>query len=183
VKLQQIDHVAITVNDIEAAIAWYEQVLGLEEREMGWDGPPRMLFAGETCLALFPAAPGGATPLSEEEKRARATMRHVAFRVDRRNFERAQSEFREQGIEFEFADHGPAHSVYIADPDGHTIEITTYEVDYALPRLSRSVPRGALRNAEEVLRDLDGVEVAAGVKGRHGKQSGREQKKKNFGPY
>jgi catechol 2,3-dioxygenase-like lactoylglutathione lyase family enzyme len=128
VKLQQIDHVALTVNDLAVAIGWYERVLGLEERGMGWEGPPRMLFAGETCLALFPAAAGGATPLSEDEKRARVTMRHVAFRVDRSNFEQAQSELRGQGIDFEFADHGPAHSVYISDPDGHLIEIATYEV-------------------------------------------------------
>jgi catechol-2,3-dioxygenase len=32
------------------------------------------------------------------------------------------------GIPFEFSDHGIAHSVYISDPDGHRIEITTYEV-------------------------------------------------------
>jgi catechol 2,3-dioxygenase-like lactoylglutathione lyase family enzyme len=55
-------------------------------------------------------------------------MRHFAFRVDRENFEAAQKAFRDQGIEFEFADHGPAQSVYISDPDGHTVEITTYEV-------------------------------------------------------
>jgi catechol 2,3-dioxygenase-like lactoylglutathione lyase family enzyme len=126
--LQHLDHVAITVADIPASIGWYTRVLGLEHRAMAWDGPPQMLFAGETCLALFPASVNDPRPLSDEEKRARLTMRHFAFRVDRENFEAAQRVFREQGIEFEFADHGPAHSVYISDPDGHTVEITTYEV-------------------------------------------------------
>ena len=36
--------------------------------------------------------------------------------------------FRDRGIDFEFEDHGPCHSVYISDPDGHTIEITTYDL-------------------------------------------------------
>jgi len=55
-------------------------------------------------------------------------MRHFAWRVDRANFERAQGHFRALGIDFESADHGVAHSVYISDPDGHRIEITTHEV-------------------------------------------------------
>jgi catechol-2,3-dioxygenase len=44
------------------------------------------------------------------------------------NFALAQEEFREQGIRFEFADHGVCHSVYIDDPDGHCVEITTWEI-------------------------------------------------------
>jgi catechol-2,3-dioxygenase len=36
--------------------------------------------------------------------------------------------FRERDITFESADHGIAHSVYVSDPDGHRIEITTYEI-------------------------------------------------------
>jgi catechol-2,3-dioxygenase len=55
-------------------------------------------------------------------------MRHFAFRADRANFEAAQETFRERGIAFEFADHGICHSVYVSDPDGHRVEITTYEV-------------------------------------------------------
>ncbi len=55
-------------------------------------------------------------------------MRHFAWRVNRTNFELAQERFCELGVEFESADHGMAHSVYITDPDGHRIEITTYEV-------------------------------------------------------
>ncbi len=55
-------------------------------------------------------------------------MRHLAFRVDRANFEQAQIDLRQRGIEFEFEDHTVSHSIYIYDPDGHRIEITTYEV-------------------------------------------------------
>jgi catechol 2,3-dioxygenase-like lactoylglutathione lyase family enzyme len=66
--------------------------------------------------------------MSPEDKAERLTVQHFAFRTDRANFHRAQEGFREQGIEARFADHGPCHSLYINDPDGHTIEITTYEV-------------------------------------------------------
>ncbi len=53
-------------------------------------------------------------------------MRHLAFRVDRANFETAQVELRARGVSFEFADHDIAHSIYFCDPDGHEIELTTY---------------------------------------------------------
>jgi catechol-2,3-dioxygenase len=53
---------------------------------------------------------------------------HVAFRVDREAFEAAQRELSERGIETSFSDHGASHSIYFEDPDGHRLELTTYEV-------------------------------------------------------
>ncbi len=55
-------------------------------------------------------------------------FRHIAFRVDRENFERARETLRGRGIELELQDHRAALSMYFHDPDGHRIEITTYEV-------------------------------------------------------
>jgi len=42
--------------------------------------------------------------------------------------ERAQAQFDESGVTFQFEDHGNSDSVYLRDPDGHTIELTTYEL-------------------------------------------------------
>ena len=55
-------------------------------------------------------------------------MRHFAFRLDSANFERAQVELSERQIPFRFEDHTMAHSMYLADPDGHRVELTTYEL-------------------------------------------------------
>jgi len=126
VKVQHIDHVAITVSDLGRSLAWYRDVLGLERRhEEEWGDVPTMVCAGETCVALFPAEGDQPKPPPGRDTIA---MRHFAFRVDGENFAAAQERFRELQIEFEFADHGIAHSVYIADPDGHRIEITTFDV-------------------------------------------------------
>jgi len=35
---------------------------------------------------------------------------------------------KKRGIKFEFQDHEIAHSIYFRDPDGHQLEITTYQV-------------------------------------------------------
>src|SRR5437016_183584 len=125
-KLQHLDHVAISVRDIDGSVDWYAKTLGLEKRN-AWDGEPVMMCAGDTCLALF-SADGPGIAMSEPARRGHLTVRYIAFKVDRANFIAAQKQFRDRGTDSRFADHGVCHSVYIDDPDGHTIELTTYDV-------------------------------------------------------
>ena len=47
--------------------------------------------------------------------------------MDRANFTAAQLTLEEKGIEFEFQDHKVVHAIYFYDPDGHLIELTTYD--------------------------------------------------------
>ena len=124
-EIEGFDHVAIAVRDVAASRDWYVRVLGLKRRfEEDWGDVPSVMCAGGACIALFPVE-GEPKPAPGRDS---LIMRHFAWRVDRANFVRAQQRFRELGIEFESADHGIAHSVYISDPDGHRIEITTYGV-------------------------------------------------------
>jgi catechol 2,3-dioxygenase-like lactoylglutathione lyase family enzyme len=125
-KLQHLDHVAISVRDINRSIEWYTNTLGLEKSNP-WEGEPVMMCAGETCLALF-SVDGPGIEMTDAQRSGHLTVQHFAFRVDRANFDAAQKEFGDKGIFSRFADHGVCHSVYINDPDGHTIELTTYEV-------------------------------------------------------
>lgn len=116
-KLQQLDHVALTVSDLRKSTEWYQRVLGLERRyQEAWGDEPTFVCAGSTGLALFPA------------ENAPSKMTHLAFRADRETFERAQRELKQQGIEFVFQDHQIVHSIYFTDPDGHRLEITTYDL-------------------------------------------------------
>jgi catechol 2,3-dioxygenase-like lactoylglutathione lyase family enzyme len=119
----QIDHVAVAVSDVERSVEWYCEVLGMDRRHPEWGVMPAMVCAGETCVALFPVEGNPAPPPGRDV----ISMRHLAFRTDRAGFERAQAELRQRGIDFEFIDHETAHSIYFEDPDGHRLEITTYE--------------------------------------------------------
>jgi catechol 2,3-dioxygenase-like lactoylglutathione lyase family enzyme len=123
--IAHIDHVAIAVTDVGRSVEWYCDVLGLDRRHAEWGSMPAMVCAGDTCVALFPVE-GKPSPGPGRDAIA---MRHLAFRVDRAGFERAQAELRERGIDVHFMDHESAHSVYFADPDGHRLEITTYELE------------------------------------------------------
>ena len=125
-NLEHIDHVAITVSDLQRSIAWYRDILGLERRfRDAWGDVPTMMCVGETCVALFVS---DRSEQGADEPRETPSLHHIAFRANRENFEAAQDRFRDLGIEFRPADHGIAQSIYIADPDGHRIEITTYDV-------------------------------------------------------
>jgi catechol 2,3-dioxygenase-like lactoylglutathione lyase family enzyme len=129
--LEGIDHVAIAVRDVKRSVRWYEDVLGLERRyQEVWGECPAVVGAGTTALALFPVETAAPHPPPGRHVLA---MRHVAFRADAVNFARVQRELTRKRIAFEFQDHGIAVSIYLHDPDGHQIEITTYEVTSAGP--------------------------------------------------
>jgi catechol 2,3-dioxygenase-like lactoylglutathione lyase family enzyme len=130
-QLEGIDHVALAVRDIERSAKWYIDVLGFERRyERIWNGVPTFIGKGNTAIALFPARDNN----SKSTMRAgNIRMLHLAFRADRQNFVAAQRELKKHGIKFEFQDHEISHSIYFRDPDGHQLEITTYEVEGAAP--------------------------------------------------
>jgi catechol-2,3-dioxygenase len=120
--LDRLDHVSLNVSDREAAIAWYADVLGLEQRnEPRQDGWPVFMGAFGACIALFQAEVA-----SPERAKESTGLRHVAFAVGKEDLERAQAHLRERGVEFRLEDHGNAHSVYLEDPDGNVVELTTY---------------------------------------------------------
>jgi len=124
--LERIDHVAITVSNVERSVKWYKEILGLERYYEGeWDGIPIMMGKGGTCIALFKVKSNRPSPSPDWNTLA---MMHLAFRADRKNFEEAQKILKQKGIKFRFADHSISHSIYFKDPDRHELEITTYEI-------------------------------------------------------
>jgi catechol 2,3-dioxygenase-like lactoylglutathione lyase family enzyme len=118
-----LDHFAVTVADLERSERFYRDVLGLE-RVFAEEWAERVMMMAPTGsgVALFQAEPGS----SGERPPVRVV--HVAFRVDRAMFDLAREVLGEIGLSPEFEDHGVAHSIYFPDPDGHRLELTTYEV-------------------------------------------------------
>ncbi len=122
-ELERIDHVALAVRDVEGSANWYIEILGFERRYEGmWSGIPVFVGKGRAAIALFPSTN------ENREAPGRHGILHFAFWTDRKNFLAAQEELTNRGITFQFQDHEISHSIYFSDPDGHEIEITTYEV-------------------------------------------------------
>ncbi|PYL55047.1 MAG: VOC family protein, partial [Verrucomicrobia bacterium] len=55
IDVEGIDHVALSVRDVERSAQWYIDILGFERRHEGmWDGVPVFIGKGTTSIALFP---------------------------------------------------------------------------------------------------------------------------------
>jgi catechol 2,3-dioxygenase-like lactoylglutathione lyase family enzyme len=122
-KLQGIDHVGLAVKDVRKSVDWYQEILGLDRLyENVWGEFPGVVGTADTSVAFFPTDDPD-VPLPPG-----LPIHHLAFRVDRANFNAAQETLRQKGIEFEFQDHKIVHSVYFYDPDGHLIELMTYDL-------------------------------------------------------
>jgi len=125
-KIEALDHVALSVRDVARSAKWYGEILGFKRlHEDKWNGIPVFVGNGDVAIALFPAAEEIGSTSAD---RAAVRTLHFAFRTDRENFSRAQDELKKRAIPFEFQDHEISHSIYFHDPDGHKIEITTYQL-------------------------------------------------------
>ena len=98
--LEGIDHVAMSVPDVERSAQWYIDVLGFKRRyqEM-WNGIPVFIGKGTTSIALFPARLNKESirqrtdsPGRTSSERSGVRMLHLAFRANRKNFLAAQDE-------------------------------------------------------------------------------------------
>ena len=123
-----LDHMILEVEDLAESRTFYRDVLGLEYK--GKDGP----FEG------FWITPDLALELYDEWPVTGS--RHLAFSMDRLTFEATFERIRNAGIEYgdgpsqtanmrgpgpSSGVHGLTDSVYFKDPNGHILEILTYE--------------------------------------------------------
>lgn len=121
--LSHLDHVAIHAADPFASATWYERVLGLQKRQLEeWGEFPIFMLTGEVGVAIFKADPEAGPPNAQ---RGSVRIDHFAFNVRQGDFARARAHFKALGLKFHFRDHHYFHSLYVNDPDGHTVELTT----------------------------------------------------------
>lgn len=84
-RLNQVDHVAVAVRDLDAAVEWYRRVFGAEvvhRERVEHDGVEEALIrAGESYVQLItPTRPD--SPVSRFLDRRGEGLHHVAYRVD-----------------------------------------------------------------------------------------------------
>ncbi|HVC56333.1 MAG TPA: VOC family protein [Stellaceae bacterium] len=120
-KIERIDHLNITVADIDRSIAFYERLLGVRSERMG-EGRAALLF-GNQKIHLDLA---GATTMSGDKR----MPAHICFITEApiaeiaAHVEACGVPIRMQGPRAGAV--GTIQSVYIDDPDNHSIEISTY---------------------------------------------------------
>jgi methylmalonyl-CoA/ethylmalonyl-CoA epimerase len=137
--LGKIEHVAIAVADLEAAVAHYERVWGLEvehrERVEDQGVEEAMLPIGESYLQLL-GATGPDTTVGKFIERRGEGLHHIAYEVD--DLEAALAELKEQGVPL--IDEAPrrggrGHMVAFVHPKGnHGLLVELIQAPSALPR-------------------------------------------------
>jgi catechol 2,3-dioxygenase-like lactoylglutathione lyase family enzyme len=120
-KVERIDHLNITVADIDRSLEFYERVLGTRSERIG-EGRAALLF-GQQKIHLDLA---GATAMSGEKR----MPAHICFITETpitevaAHLENCGVPIRMQGPRAGAI--GTIQSVYIDDPDQNSIEISTY---------------------------------------------------------
>lgn len=114
--IKGIDHVELRVKDLNRALAFYKEKLGLIDHTPN----DRMHFLGTESEA-FVVLVGGR---EEGGSSAHEVLDHLAFSVPA--VEQARDSLREKGIVF-ISDRtdsdGGGRSYYFRDPDGNTLEV------------------------------------------------------------
>ena len=130
--MREIDHVVERVGELDRAIAFYRDVLGCAvERRVDALGLVQ-LRAGRSLIDLVPVdgslgRAGGAAPGSEGRN-----VDHFCLRIDPFDEAAIRTRLREHGIdagplESRYGAEGLGPSLYLSDPDGHTISFVQSE--------------------------------------------------------
>jgi catechol 2,3-dioxygenase-like lactoylglutathione lyase family enzyme len=124
-KIQRLDHIALVCRDSKASREWYQRVFEMEWIYPGeWDDNPYFLKKGDALLALFQSGTDAAGIPAKGPR-----IDHFAFRAEtRKDYEEVKAELEAKGVGFDEQDHGISFSIYLTDPDGIKVEVTTYDL-------------------------------------------------------
>ena len=143
----KLDHVAVTVSDMERSLAFYCDLLGLQRvSDHDLEGETISKMAGKERVRmkvvrlLCPQTPGIHVDLQQylepEGKLADSKLGDIAnshFCVEVEDIRRAYTELKAKGVEFvsdpvefQLEHEGKIGCVFFLDPDGYVLELTEY---------------------------------------------------------
>ena len=135
IKITELDHIVLNVDDIDRSLKFYTGVLGLQaerldEFKAGKVGFPSVRINGDTIIDLFPT--GETRVASKQTEKRPGNLNHFCMVVDRQNFSGIVDYLAQHGVTVRegpisrWGARGRATSVYFLDPDGNEIEIRCY---------------------------------------------------------
>jgi catechol-2,3-dioxygenase len=123
-QLDYLDHFAISVKNLQTSFDWYKKVFGFDmfhQWKTTW-----LIQLGTMKIGLFERPQAAAI----DDLNSKIAIQHVAFHVSAEQLIESQIELTNLGVQFEGPeDTGVAYSLFVNDPDGHLLELTTYYGD------------------------------------------------------
>ncbi len=126
IKVLGIDHVALSVSDLEKSLKFYTDVLGLNisQREHQKPGTEYFLDCGGALVGLIQGDSGGHRHFLQD---GGLGGNHFSFRVHTKDFDRIVEEVKSREIPIAFSKkREKSWSLYFLDPDGNKLEITAW---------------------------------------------------------
>src|SRR4051812_31516085 len=128
ITVTELDHIVLNVKDIDRALEFYANVLGLkierlDEFRAGKTGFPSARINEDTIIDLFPA---------KEETKRPGNLNHFCMVVGKEDFAGIVDYLNDRGVRIlngpisRWGARGRATSVYFHDPDENEIEIRCY---------------------------------------------------------
>lgn len=124
-----LNHVTLSVKDVEESFAFYTQVLGLRPIAKWPRGA--YLLAGDTWIALVLDENVRESTLSE--------YTHIAFSVSGDDFERLSTHIKQSEAEIWQESWTEGASLYFVDPNGHKLEIHASDLETRI-RMAKEAP-------------------------------------------
>ena len=124
-RTEQLDHLVLTVQNVEATVSFYESVLGMRAVTFGADR--RALEFGNQKINLHPVS----APMEPHAAQPTAGSADLCFIIST-PVQEAVAHLQRLGVPVEAGPvprtgaQGPISSVYFRDPDGNLIEVSNY---------------------------------------------------------
>jgi catechol-2,3-dioxygenase len=124
-KVRALGEAALRVNDLAAMRRFYEDVFGFEPLGASDDAILYRIAPGHgghtQVFGLFARG----VPVSAQA----STVDHIAFTIDRQDFEGERSRLEALGLNVELSYHAWVHwrSLYVRDPEGNQIELVCHD--------------------------------------------------------
>ena len=129
-----IDHIVLNVRDVERALTFYTEVIGLSaervEKFRGGELPfPSLRVSDDSIIDLLPPEIWG----GGEPGETRTNVNHFCLAFDAASWPALEQRLKGAAVEYELGPvtlsgaRGDGTSVYIRDPEGNRVELRHYE--------------------------------------------------------
>ena len=120
-KIKGIAEIVLNVHDLEAAVAFYKEVLGLEE--IGRPGPV-FLKAGDPAVSIPQLVVLVPLPAGADNFVAPRTLHHLALELAPEDFDAEEQRLKSLGYALRYGQHPvlPSRTMYVDDPSGNEVE-------------------------------------------------------------
>ena len=131
VKITEMDHIVLRVQDVDVSLQFYTETLGLKaERVEKWQkGEVRFPSARLNADTIIDFFASDQRPINREGGR---NQDHFCMVIEPTDMDELKSQFEAMGVEIQagpgkrWGSHGDGISLYVYDPDDNVVELRHY---------------------------------------------------------